>query len=91
MHTLKTTPQGPTLLLRNGKQLNCPYQSQMIADAHGPRGFISNPCNDSCPLFDIQNDGKRVKLHCGNTAEYITQIETTQTQQNSNIINLNGK
>jgi hypothetical protein len=90
MYTLKKQ-NNSFHLYHNNQPKFCPYQSAPVGDQYGLKGFAQNPCTSLCSLFDIQNIGNRVKLHCGQQAEFIAEIETDKPNTNSPILNINGK
>ena len=85
-HTLKEDAKGVKHLHQRGQSKLCPFISGIpYQDEYKRTGVIQVTCNSNCAHFDIQNDGKRVKLSCGTGPAFIINTEPEKTTQNSTL------
>jgi hypothetical protein len=53
--TIKKTKDGRATLYIDGVLSACPFKtSQMVQDSYGRQGFVNQPCDSSCPHFNLK-------------------------------------
>jgi len=71
---------GAKHLMFAGKNKFCPFITGIpYQDNLGRPGVMQTTCNSNCALFELQNDDKRVKLHCGCGPSFIINNESVKS------------